>query len=245
MRQGRNRCFADPLFLPCQKKWAKRGAWRRSGLYRSATEVPRRRTWRPAHDKLFTKLRYSAACVETTLPSETVATQGDGKTHCHGNGRPSAYAPVVQNRNRPSIPEMSGTEIIAGFPQMRVVHLSGTISYRENNDFAPVRSFRPRSGQKFARISAQYNASPAHLFAYFFWQDRWNQIANQRSVCNLERTSNGTDETCRLRRGEGLREAPRAQALRRAIGLAERMQSEASLGVCEDEPPEARLQRRC
>ena len=79
----------------------------------------------------------------------------------------------------------------------------------------------------------------AHLFAYFFWQDRWNQIANQRSVCNLERTSNGTDETCRLRRGEGLREAPRAQALRRAIGLAERMQSEASLGVCEDEPPEA------
>ena len=43
------------------------------------------------------------------------------------------------------------------------------------------------------------------------------------------------DETCRLRRGEGLREAPRAQALRRAIGLAERMQSEASLGVCEDE----------
>ena len=51
------------------------------------------------------------------------------------------------------------------------------------------------------------------------------------------------DEACRLRRGEGLREAPRAQALRRAIGLAERMQSEASLGVCEDEPPETRL--RC
>ena len=51
----------------------------------------------------------------------------------------------------------------------------------------------------------------------------------------MERTSNGTDETCGLRRGEGLREAPRAQALRRAIGLAERMQSEASLGVCEDE----------
>ena len=51
------------------------------------------------------------------------------------------------------------------------------------------------------------------------------------------------DEACRLRRDEGLREAPRAQALRRAIGLAERMQSEASLGVCEDEPPKARL--RC
>ena len=94
-------------------------------------------------------------------------------------------------------------------------------------------------------LAVQSDPHPAPLFAYFFWQDRWNQIANQRSVCNLERTSNGTDETCRLRRGEGLREAPRAQALRRAIGLAERMQSEASLGVCEDEPPEARLQRRC
>ena len=52
------------------------------------------------------------------------------------------------------------------------------------------------------------------------------------------------DEACRLRRGEELREAPRAQALRRAIGLAERMQSEASLGVCEDEPPEAQLRCR-
>ena len=59
----------------------------------------------------------------------------------------------------------------------------------------------------------------ALLFAYFFWQDRWNQIANQRSVCNLERTSNGTDETCRLRRGE-------------------------ECGVCEDEPPEAQLRCR-
>ena len=52
------------------------------------------------------------------------------------------------------------------------------------------------------------------------------------------------DEACRLRRDEGLREAPRAQALRRAIGLAERMQSEASLGVCEDEPPEAQMRCR-
>ena len=92
-------------------------------------------------------------------------------------------------------------------------------------------------------LAVQSDPHPAPLFAHFFWQDKRNQIANQRSVCNLERTSNGTDETCRLRRGEGLREAPRAQALRRAIGLAERMQSEASLGVCEDEPPEAQL--RC
>ena len=138
---------------------------------------------------------------------------------------------------------MSRTEIDAVCPQMRVVHLPEPKAIGMVTVLRPKRAFRPRSGQKIARVSAQYNASPAHLFAYFFWQDRWNQIANQRSVCNLERTSNGTDETCRLRRGEGLREAPRAQALRRAIGLAERMQSEASLGVREDEPPEARL--RC
>ena len=97
LRRHRNRCFADPLFLPCQKKWAKRGAWRRSGLYRSATEVPRRRTLRPAHDKLFTKLRYSAACVETMLPSMIVATQEAGKTRCHGNNWTSTYAPMVHN----------------------------------------------------------------------------------------------------------------------------------------------------
>ena len=43
------------------------------------------------------------------------------------------------------------------------------------------------------------------------------------------------DETCRLRRDEELRETPRAQVLRSAIGSVERMQSEASLGACEDE----------
>ena len=61
-----------------------------------ATEEPRRRTLRPAHDKLFANLDYSAACVETTLPSETVATQGDGKTHCHGIRDASTHSPVVQ-----------------------------------------------------------------------------------------------------------------------------------------------------
>ena len=68
----------------------------------------------------------------------------------------------------------------------------------------------------FCGTAVQSDPLPAPLFAHFFWQDRRNQIANQRSVCNLERTSNGTDETCRLRRGE-------------------------ECGVCEDEPPEARL----
>ena len=61
-----------------------------------ATEEPRRRTLRPAHDKLFANLDYSAACVETTLPSGAVAAQGDGKTRCRGNGSTSTYAPMVQ-----------------------------------------------------------------------------------------------------------------------------------------------------
>ena len=46
----------------------------RIGLYRGATEGARRRTLRPTHDKLSTNLDYSAACVETTLQSEAVAT---------------------------------------------------------------------------------------------------------------------------------------------------------------------------
>ena len=72
----------------------------------------------------------------------------------------------------------------------------------------------------FCGTAVQSDLLPAPLFAHFFWQDRRNQIANQRSVCNLERTSNGTDETCRLRRGE-------------------------ECGVCEDESPKAQLQCHC
>ena len=229
-----------PTFSSLPEKVGKKRRWKRIGLYRGATESPRRRTLRPAHENLSAKLHYSAACLVTTLPSVAVAAQGDGKTRCCGNGRPSTYTPMVQNRNWPSIPKMSRNGIDSVCPQMRVVHSSEPKAIGKMAILRPNRAFRPRSGQRIARVSAQYK----------------NRIANQRSVCNSERTSNGTDETCRLRRDEGLREAPRAQALRRAIGLAERMQSEASLGACEDEallfayffwqdrksrPPEARL----
>ena len=98
---------------------------------------------------------------------------------------------------------MSRNEIDTVHPQLRVVHFPAEKTIGNIAILRPNRAFRPRSGQKIARVSAQYNASSSALFAYFFWQDRWNQIANQRSVCNLERTSNGTDETCRLRRDEG------------------------------------------
>ena len=83
-------------FLPCQKRMGRKEALDANRIVPQATEEPRRRTLRPAHDKLSANLHYSAACVETTLPSETVATQGDGKTHCHGIRDASTHSPVVQ-----------------------------------------------------------------------------------------------------------------------------------------------------
>ena len=59
-----------------------------------ATESSRRRTLRPAHETLSTKLHYSAACVETTLASRIVAAPEDGKTRCCGMQNASAYAPM-------------------------------------------------------------------------------------------------------------------------------------------------------
>ena len=63
------------------------------------------------------------------------------------------------------------------------------------------------------------------FFAYFFLaRQKRDQTANQRSVCCLERTSSGMDETCRLRRGEGYGacedECPRSDSCGRAITTA-------------------------
>ena len=88
-------CNLVPSVLP--EKVCKKRRWMRIGLYRGATESPRRRTLRPAHGNLSAKLNYSAACVETTLPSIAVATHGDGKTRCRGNNRPPTHSPVVHN----------------------------------------------------------------------------------------------------------------------------------------------------
>ena len=88
---------AAPSFLSCQKRRGRKEALDTDRIVPQATEGPRRRALRPAHEKLSAKLHYSAACVETTLPSIAVAAQRDGKTRCCGNGRPSAYSPVVPN----------------------------------------------------------------------------------------------------------------------------------------------------
>ena len=91
-------CLRRPTFSVLPEKVGKKRCWMRIGLYRGATELPRRRTLRPAHDNLSAKLDYSAACVETMLPSGTVSTQGDCKTRCCGDNNASTYAPVVQIR---------------------------------------------------------------------------------------------------------------------------------------------------
>ena len=124
-------------FSGLSEKVCKKRRWMRIGLYRSATESPRRRTLRPTHDRLSAKLHYSAACVVTTLPSMIVATQEDGKTHRSGNSRPSTHSPVVQNRNRPSIPEMSRNEICCCLPATACSTFVGTESYRGSNKSAP------------------------------------------------------------------------------------------------------------
>ena len=86
-----------PTFSALPEKVGKKRRWIRIGLYRKPQNEPRRRTLRPAHGTLSTKLHYSAACAGTTLPSGAVATQGDGKTRCCGNNKPPTYAPVVDN----------------------------------------------------------------------------------------------------------------------------------------------------
>ena len=84
-------------FFCLARKSGQKEALEADRIVPQATEGARRRTLRPAHGNLSAKLYYSAACVETTLPSETVATQGKSKTPCRGNNGPSTYVPMVPN----------------------------------------------------------------------------------------------------------------------------------------------------
>ena len=67
----------------------------------------------------------------------------------------------------------------------------------------------------FSGASALFHVSSALFFHIFSRKKGWNQIATQRSGCNLERTSSEMYEFCRLRRNE-------------------------EYGACEDEPAERR-----
>ena len=99
-----------------------------------ATEGARRRTLRPAHKNLSANLYYSAACVETTLPSIAVATQGAGKTPCRGNRSASTHSPVVHNFCV-LLQMFVGADAYIG--PYRPVSNIGTNSYRESYSFAP------------------------------------------------------------------------------------------------------------
>ena len=90
-------CLRRPTFSVLPEKVGKKRRWMRIGLYRDATEAPRRRTLRPAHENLSANLYYSAACVVTTLSSGAVAAHGDGKTRCCGMQHASTYAPIVHS----------------------------------------------------------------------------------------------------------------------------------------------------
>ena len=153
MRQRRNRRSAGPLFLPCQKKWAKRGA----GCGSDCTAVPQKgpveercgqhtrpflqnyTTAPPAwgqrsHRKQLPRkemAKHTAAECRTHLRMRrwcTVFTflgaDGERSRQRRRSATDAAYPLRVHIGPPPSIPEMSRNGMIAVCPQMRVVHSS-------------------------------------------------------------------------------------------------------------------------
>ena len=107
-------------------------------------------------------------------------------------GRTESSAPTMQRQLR--LAEYSGNEQKRNCVSPSITACSTFIcteSYRKSIRLASDRAFRPRSGQKFARVSAQYGASPAHLFAYFFWRNRKSRSAKQQLQCQCKRGSSG------------------------------------------------------
>ena len=88
-----------PTFSVLPEKVGKKRRLDADRIVPQATEEPRKRTMQPAHGNLPTNLHYSAACVETTLPSGAVAAHGDGKTRCCGMQNASTFAPMVRILN--------------------------------------------------------------------------------------------------------------------------------------------------
>ena len=194
-----------PTFSVFPEKVGKKRRWMRIGLYRSATEVPRRRTLRPAHENLSAKLDYSAACVETMLPSMIVATQEAGKTRCHGNNWTSTYAPMVHNScillQMFVGAEYSGNEEKRNYcslPASACSTLVGTESYQYGCNLAP-----EQGAEKNLRVSA-INRSPAPLFAHFFWQGRKEWARGATVAVLLQKRQSGANRNeSRPLRGSG------------------------------------------
>ena len=128
------RWFAIWFRLSCQKKWAKRGAGCGSDCTASHRMSPLKNIAASTRDSFYKvtlqrRLRGNNARIENRCRARrwqnTLLWNAARIYVCADSAQYSSsivqYA--VQYRNRPSIPEMSRTEIDAVCPQMRVVHL--------------------------------------------------------------------------------------------------------------------------
>ena len=121
-------------------------------------------------------------CPHRPVREEFAADFRENGAHCAGRCGHRPLQGVVENCNRPSIPEMSRNGIIAVCPKIRVVHLAEPKAIGKTAILRPNRAFRPRNGQK-PRASARNMAHlQASLFAYFFWQNRKSMPAERKAL---------------------------------------------------------------
>ena len=89
---------------------------------------------------------------------------------------------------------MSGSEIDAVCPQMCVVHSSEPKAIGMVAILRPKRAFRPRSGQKIARGSAQYDASPSASFCLLFLARQKKWVCEATVAVSLQKRQSGESE---------------------------------------------------
>ena len=125
---------------------------------------------------------------------------------CRGRCLHRPLQGAVHERDWPSISEMSRNEICCCLSATACSTFVGIESYRGSNKSAPVRA------SKKSRASARNMARlQAHLFAYFFWQDRKSRSAKQRlRCCRVNGSSGETGQAgrCAPARGGRIRSAP-------------------------------------
>ena len=101
------------------------------------------------------------------------------------------HRPVWEPSNSPRIfvKTVRTARADVGIGPYRTVSNIGTNSYSESYSFAPEEGVQAAERPKIARVSAQYYASSAHLFTYFFWQGRKSRPAKQQLRCWRKRGS--------------------------------------------------------
>ena len=95
------------------------------------------------------------------------------------------HRPVWEPSNSPQIfvKTVRTARADVGIGPYRTVSNIGTNSYSESYSFAPEEGVQAAERPKIARVSAQYNASPAPLFAYFFWRSRKSRSPKAQLQC--------------------------------------------------------------